>query len=239
MYIKSIWRELAILVVFYIVWYNCFLYFMVPVILPIGVSCMADVLLAGTYINERLLFTTPLILLFNYMVYHRRQGVNWRIRYGSDLGMLYRCFVIAGTGIVAILLVQIGLLGFWGKIQGKAICNWSLTTSWFCNHYGGTLYISWEKAILILLALHGIFLFAISMVEYVWLIKGGTLWGLALVLYIGGEIEYRFRPIYLLYRSSGFSINMGSELSAWVIPIVSMVLIGGVSVICTKIIKRK
>ena len=89
------------------------------------------------------------------------------------------------------------------------------------------------------MALHGIFLLAISMVEYVWLIKGGTLWGLALVLYIGGEIEYRFRPIYLLYRSSGFSINMGSELSAWVIPIVSMVLIGGVSVICTKIIKRK
>ena len=239
MYIKSVWRELWLLIVFYIFWYSCFLFLVTPVILQRGVSCVADVLLIGTYINERLLFMTPVILLFNYRVYNRRQGINWRLLYKSDLDMLHRCLAMAGPGIISILLIQLGLLGFWGKVQGKEICNWDSTTSWFCSSYGGTLHISWPRVIMMLLVLHIIFLFTISLVEYVWLIKGGALWSLALILYVGGEIEYRCRPIYLLYRSSGFLISMGSKLSAWIIPVAGVLLIGGVSVICTKIIKRK
>lgn len=46
MYIKSVWRELWLLIVFYIFWYSCFLFLVTPVILQRGVKlcgrCVID-----------------------------------------------------------------------------------------------------------------------------------------------------------------------------------------------------
>lgn len=239
MYIKQIWKEIRVLVPVYIIWYGVFLFFMTPLTLEPGVSCMVDALLAGTYTNEKMLFVMPIILMFNYGIYYRRKGANWRLRYRSDLEMLGRCLVPTGIGMLCMFFIQIGLIGIWGRIMNKDICNWASPYSWFNAKYGGTLQVSWIKVAVTLLILQGVFLLTVSLLEYTWIIKGGKFWVLIVAMYVISEIEYHFPMIYLICHWSRFRVGMILGMSGWTWTIIGVLIIGGISVICTKVVKRK
>lgn len=239
MYIKVLWQEYGFLICCYIIWYAAFLFLGLPMLLGGGNACMADALLVGTYVSERLWFTTPVIILYNFMVYHRRKGANWRVRYKSDLDMLFRCLMVSGIAIVCMLLVQIGLIWIWGRLSNMEICNWYSYTSWFSNTYGGILRVPTAQVVVSLLVLHGMFLLTICFVEYAWLIKGHSFWLFIVVLNVIGAIEKALKVVYLIYRWTNFRITMILKPEGWILPVVGTLIIGGISVIYTKVAKRK